>query len=191
MRLVLASSSPARKVVLKTTGVKFEVDPSDYEEDMTLDLAPTDLAIHLSKGKAKDVASRHSDSIILAADSFAVAGSGELLGKPHTIERAKATLKMLSGQTHKFITGYTLLSTKDHKTFSEAVETKIFFRKLSDAEIENYIAKEDVLEKAGAYIIQGLGAVLIDRIEGSYSNVCGLPIANVVEQLKEFGINIL
>jgi septum formation protein len=191
MNLVLASASPARKSILMTAGIEFEIDPSNYEEDMTLELLPEDLAIHLSMGKASDVAPRHPSSIILAADSFAVAESGELLGKPYTIERAKSMLKMLSGRSHKFITGYTLLDSKTSKVFSEAIETKLFFRKLSDSEINSYISKENILQKAGAYSMQGLGAALVERIDGDYSNVCGLPLSRVVEKLNDFGITIL
>jgi septum formation protein len=107
-KLILASQSPARREILQTTGYPFVVEVSDYEEDMTLKLEPNDLAIHLSKGKAKDVASRHKDAVILAADSFAVFGN-ELLGKPHTQERAKEMLAMLSGPCHSFVTGFTII----------------------------------------------------------------------------------
>src|SRR5579872_1082874 len=129
-QLILASESKARKEILERTGVPFTVEVSNYEEDMTLDFKPTELAIHLSKGKAEDVAKRHKKEIILAADSFAVF-QGELLGKPHTLERAKETLMTLSGQCHSFVTGFTIIDTETGKNYSDFDETKVYFRKLS------------------------------------------------------------
>jgi septum formation protein len=189
-KLILASQSPARREILQTTGYPFVVEVSDYEEDMTLKLEPNDLAIHLSKGKAKDVAFRHKDAVILAADSFAVFGN-ELLGKPHTQERAKEMLAMLSGQCHSFVTGFTIIDGANGQEFSDVVETKVYFRELTEEEIDNYLAKENVLNNAGAYIIQRLGALLVERIDGDYSNVMGLPISKVAQTLKKFEIHII
>lgn len=189
-KLILASQSLARREILQTIGYPFEIEVSNYEEDMTLKLSPRDLAIHLSKGKARDVAQSHKDGVILAADSFAVFG-GELLGKPHTVERAKETLALLSGQCHSFITGFTIIDGSSGREYSDAVETKVYFRKLSSEEIDNYLTKENVLNNAGAYIIQRLGALLVDKIEGDYSNVMGLPISKVAQALKEFDVNLI
>lgn len=189
-QLILASGSPARKELLEKTGVAFVAEPSHYEEDMTLDLPPAELAKHLSAGKARDVAARHQDAVVLGADTF-VAHNSHLLGKPHTQEKAKAMLERLSGQAHSLITGFTIIDAATGKEYSEAVETKVYFRELSAADIEGYLAKENVLSNAGAYIIQGLGSVLIDKIDGSYTNVVGLPLSRVAAALKPFGINLL
>lgn len=189
-QLILASGSPARKEILNRTKIPFIVDVSNYEEDMTLNLEPKDLATYLSKGKAQDVANKHKNAVVLGADSFAVFDK-QLLGKPPTIERAKEMLSMLSGKAHSFVTGFTIIDTTDGKVYSDTVETKVYFKMLSADDIDGYLAKENVLNNAGAYIIQDLGAVLIEKIEGSYSNVMGLPIAQVAAALKQFNINFL
>ena len=157
---------------------------------MTINLEPAELAKHLSKGKAKDVAADYTNAVILAADSFAVF-KGQLLGKPHTIEKAREMLETLSGQCHSFITGFTIVDTDTGREHSDADETKVYFRKLTDQDIDGYLAKENVLNNAGAYIIQSLGAVLVERIEGDYSNVMGLPLPKVTQALKEFDVNFL
>ncbi len=189
-RLILASSSPSRKSILEQAGVDFEADPSSYDEDMTIDLAPAELAKLLSMGKAKDVVARHKNAVVLGADSFGVF-EGNLLGKPHTLVKARQMLQMLSGNWHEFITGFTIIDSDSGKTFSDSVTTKLLFKQLTSDEIDRYLAKEDVLELAGAYSIQTLGAVMVKRIEGSYSNVYGLPIFEVAEALKNFGIDFL
>lgn len=186
-QLILASTSPRRKELLAKTGLIFEVVPSNYEEDMTLTMEPTMLAKHLSRGKAGAVASQYPDAVIIAADTF-IAYNGTVLGKPHTPERAKEVLKMLSGNAHSIITGYTIIDSRTGQFFSEAVETKVFFKNLSEKEISEYIATKEPLDKAGAYAIQGLGSTLVDHIEGDYDNVVGLPTKEVVQSFERFGI---
>ncbi len=188
--LILASSSPSRKGILEQTGIKFEVDPGNYEEDMSLDMSPSELAKFLSLGKASSIVTNHSKSVVLGADSFAVF-EGELLGKPHTIDNAKKMLKKLCGQWHEFITGFTIIDCDTHKTYSEVVSTKLLFGEFSDKEIDEYLTKDNVLNLAGAYDIQRLGGVLVKRIEGSYSNIYGLPIFEVAQALKSFGIEFV
>lgn len=187
--LILASGSQSRREILNSTGFPYLVDPSNFEEDMTLKMAPADLAIFLSLGKARDVAKRHSNAIVLGADSFGIY-KNELLGKPHTLKRAKEMLTMLSGKSHIFVTGFTLIDTDSGKTYSESVETKVYLKKLTDRVIDEYLAKDDVLDKAGAYTIQGEGSKLIEKIEGDFNNVMGLPLSRVLVALSEFGIDI-
>jgi septum formation protein len=189
-QLILASASPARKEILEKVRIPFIVEVSSYEEDMGLDLPPPELAMHLSQGKARDVAKNHKNAVILGADSFAVF-KDQLLGKPHTKERAKEMLRLLSGECHSFITGFTIIDTDSGKEVSDFTETKVYFNELSEKEIENYLTRENVLEKAAAYIIQGIGGVLVAKIEGDYSNVMGLPISAVAQKLKFFGIEII
>ena len=189
-KLVLASVSPSRKQILETLGVDFEICPSSYEEDMSLPLKPQELAIHLSQGKAREVANKYKNAVIVAADSFAVY-QNKLLGKPHTARKAREMLMMLSGQVHSFITGFTLINTDSNQEISDAVESIVYLRKLTSEEINNYLAKENVLEKAGAYSIQGLGMLLIDKVDGDYSNIRGLPIVVIALHLKKFGIQLL
>ncbi|KKS63969.1 MAG: Maf protein [Parcubacteria group bacterium GW2011_GWB1_42_6] len=189
-QLVLASGSTARKEILERTGIPFIVDVSNYEENMAINLEPAELAKYLSKGKALDVASRHKNAVVLAADSFAVF-NGELLGKPRTTEKAREMLTTLSGQCHSFITGFTIIDPDTGKEHSDTDETKVYFRKLTTEDIDGYLAKENALNNAGAYIIQNLGAVLVERIDGDYSNVMGLPLPKVAKALKEFGVDFL
>jgi septum formation protein len=147
---------------------------------MTLDMSPSNLVIHLSQGKARDVAARHTDALVLGADTI-IFYKNERLGKPHTKERAIEMLKMLSGREHSAITGYTLINTKEGKTISKAVETKVFFKNLTDKEIEDYVATGEPLNKAGAYGILENGRQLIEKNEGSKNNVAGLPIEDLIE----------
>ena len=186
-KLVLASSSPTRKNLLAKAGLVFEIDPSSYEEDMTLPMPPRELVRHLSKGKAEDVAHRHKEAVVLGADTVIVYKE-HILGKPHTPEKAKEMLKMLSGKQHSAITGFTVIDTETDNTTSKAVETKVFFRDLTDKEIDDYIATGEPLNKAGSYAILEQGAKLVEKIEGSESNVAGLPMEEVMETLKEFDI---
>lgn len=185
-QIVLASQSGSRKDILSKANVKFVVMASDYEEDMNLNLKPRKLAEYLSAGKAKNVAAKVKHSIVIGADSFAVF-KGKLLGKPHTKTNAIAMLKMLSGQCHQFISGFTIIDTDTGTIISNSVVSSVYFKKLSNTVIEEYVNNENVLDKAGAYVIQGKGSELIDRIEGSHENVEGLPIQNILKVLCQFG----
>jgi septum formation protein len=188
--IILASASPRRKEILEKTGLQFTVDESSYEEQTDPGLKPHELAEFLSRGKAKDVARRHRNALIIAADTIVVS-RGRLFGKPRSEEEAREMLKALSGKSHSVITGFTILDTKEKKEFSKTVESKVFFKKLSVGEIEAYIKSGEPFDKAGAYGIQGLGAVIVKKIEGDFFNVMGLPLNALSESLKKFGINIL
>ncbi|OGI83132.1 septum formation protein Maf [Candidatus Nomurabacteria bacterium RIFCSPLOWO2_01_FULL_33_17] len=187
-KVILASTSPRRKELFEKTGIPFEIVASSYEEDMTLDMSPKDLAMFLSKGKAESVANDNPDAIVIGADTF-IAFEDKVLGKPHTKERAKEMLSILSGKQHFIITGFTIIEKSSGKLISKAVESKILLKNLTEKEIEDYIATGEPLDKAGAYAVQGLGANLIEKIEGDYSNILGLPVDEVLEALKEFEVN--
>lgn len=186
-KIILASASPRRRELLAGTGLIFSVDPGDYEEDMGLALKPHQLAKFLSSEKAKAVAVRYPDALVIAADTFIVC-RGKLLGKPHTPEEARRMLGLLNGTSHSVITGFTVLDTNTKKRLSRSVETKVYFRKMSAQEIEAYVKTGEPLDKAGAYAIQGLGAVIVKKIEGDYFNVMGLPLCSLTEALKKFGV---
>jgi len=189
-QIILASASPRRKELLALTGLKFRVDASDYEEEMHHKLPPHDLAKFLSREKAEAVAGKYPDAIVIAADTFIVF-RGRLLGKPYTEEEAKRMLGILSGRSHFVITGFTVLDTASKKRISKSVETKVFFKRLSRKEIDDYTETKEPLDKAGAYAIQGLGAVIVRKIEGDYFNVIGLPLSALADSLKRFGVLIL
>lgn len=186
-RIILASTSPQRKNLLAGTGLLFEAVPSGYEEDMALPLPPTELAKHLSAGKAESIAPLYPDAIIIGADTF-ISFEGEVLGKPYTAEKAKLMLQRLCGNMHTIITGYTVIDTGIRKQVSEAVETKVYFKPWSEEEIDEYIATGEPLDKAGSYAMQGLGRAIVEKIDGDYSNVVGLPVNEILKTLKDFGI---
>lgn len=189
-QIILASTSPRRKEILSKTGLKFTVVASDFEEDMTLELKPLALAKYLSRGKAEAVARKYTNHIVIAADTFVALGQ-ELLGKPKTVPDAKCMLKKISGRSLSIITGYTIIDTATKKRLSRAVTTKALIKKLSAAEIERYVKTNEPLDKAGAFAIQGVGAVMIKKINGDFYGAVGLPLFDLAESLKKFGVQIL
>ncbi len=189
-KIILASTSPRREEIFKKTGLSFAIEESNYEEDMTLDLHPLELAKYLSLGKAKNVALRHHDAVIIAADTF-ITFENKVLGKPHTPEEAKEMLEMLQGKSNVIITGVTIIDTKTQRMETFTDEAIVFLKSLTESEINNYIATGEPLDKAGAYAIQGLGAVFIEKIEGDFFGAMGLPLVKVVEKLKAFDIKVL
>ena len=189
-KIILASASPRRKEILGTTGLKFDICVSDYEEDLSMKKEPRALARFLSGKKAEEVAHKYRNAIIIAADTFIVF-KDKLLGKPHTAKEAAKMLNMLNGKAHSVITGFTVLDTGSKKLVSRSIETKVYFKKLTQKEIKAYVSTKEPLDKAGAYAIQGLGAALIEKIDGDFLNVVGLPLSALTEILKKFGINVL
>ena len=179
--LILASGSPRRKEIRDTMGLEFSVDVSDADESFAG--TPEEMVLELSRRKALAVASRHSGAMILAADTLVF--GDEVLGKPHSAEEAKRMLAGLSGRWHSVYTGVTMIDTRSGKTLSRADVTRVHFVALTAQDIDAYVATGEPLDKAGAYGIQGRGGMFIDRIEGSYSNVVGLPMALVRSMLLE------
>jgi septum formation protein len=189
-KIILASASPRRKELLQRIGLKFEVVPSSYKEDIRLCSDPHALARRISLEKGRAVAGKHGDALVIAADTLVVLG-GQMMGKPGTEDEARSMLRTISGRRHSVITGFSIIDSGENKSVSGSVETRVYIKKLTSTEIDAYVKSGEPLDKAGAYAIQGLGAVLVHRIEGDYSNVIGLPLGALAESLKEFGINIL
>ena len=188
--IILASASPRRRELLKQIGLKFTVEPSNYQESIDSDLEPHELAKALSLEKAKAVARRHRNALVIAADTFIVF-EGRKLGKPRSEAEAREMLETLNARRHSVITGFAIVDTDSGKVLSRAVETVVHLRKLSSSELDAYVKSGEPLGKAGAYAIQGLGAATVKEIEGDYFNVIGLPLSSLTEALKEFGVNIL
>lgn len=186
----MASKSPRRIALLRKIGLKFKVEASKYSENLNLKLEPRSLVRVLSAGKAEYVAARHKNAVIIAADTVVVI-RGKIFGKPRSKTEAKKMLKMLSGQSHKVITGFTIIDTGTARKISGEEETKVFFRKLSGEEIKSYVNSGEPMGKAGSYAVQGLGAVIVRRIEGDYFNVVGLPLNSLMAALKKFGVSVL
>ena len=180
--LILASGSPRRKEILSTMGLSYTIDVSQVDE--SAHGSPEQMVVELSGRKAQAVAQKHSDALVLAADTL-VYGAGKVLGKPEDPEDAFAMLRALSGEWHEVYTGLTLINTKTGKCIQACECTRVHFVDLSDEEIHAYIETKDPLDKAGAYGIQGQAGMFIDRIDGSYSNVVGLPMAALRRMLIE------
>ena len=187
MRIVLASASPRRKQYLSYLGLPFEVVVPDVDESTVDGESPQQLVMRLSKLKAKAVSQRLSDSeaVIIAADTV-VAYKGQVLGKPQNDDDAFNMIKMLQGDTHEVYTGCTIL--KGDRISNFAVSTKVTFASLDDELIRTYVNSGESRDKAGSYALQGIAAMLIQKVEGSVSTVVGLPICEVREVLKEFGV---
>jgi septum formation protein len=189
-KIVLASASPRRREILESTGIRFIIDHSECDESLDVKTEPHRLARKISERKTLAVAGRYDNALIIAADTFIVFRN-RLLGKPHTGREALQMLKQLNGKSHSVITGFTVLDTSNKKKISDSVETKVFFNRMSDAELSAYVKTGEPLDKAGAYAIQGRGAFLVKKIDGDYLNVVGLPLAELLKALKKLGLNIL
>jgi septum formation protein len=180
--LILASKSPRRKYLLKQAGLIFKVIPSHFDEHSIELTSPHDDVLTLSRCKADDVADRHPSKWIIAADTV-VFVEDRVLGKPASTTAARKMLLQLSGRTHQVFTGYTICSRAMQRSHSNVVCTDVTFKELSRDEIEWYIQTDEPFDKAGAYAIQGLGTFLVKKICGSYTNVVGLPVCEVIEYL--------
>ncbi len=189
-RLILASSSPRRRELLEKLGCSFQVMPSQVGESLDEALAPDEYVKKLSRLKALSVAGRVSSGIIVAADTVVVL-DGVILGKPKTSEKAQHMLHALSGKEHQVVTGLAVVDAETKVMKQEVVTTKVKFRKLSDNLISRYIATGEPLDKAGAYAIQGKGALLVESIEGCYYNIVGLPLGTLNKLLEGFGVGLL
>ena len=170
--LILASGSPRRRELLDQMGLIYTIDSPDVDENYTG--RPAETVLEISRRKAVAVAARHPDSVILAADTLVFAD--EALGKPHTPERAKEMLTALADNWHNVYTGITLINTNSGRVLRNVDRTRVHMTSMTEQEMDAYIATGEPLDKAGAYAIQGQGGMFIDRIDGSYSNVVGLPM---------------
>lgn len=185
--IVLASKSPRRKALLEQIGLKFIVDVSEFKENLPENLSPKSMVKKFSLEKAKTVSKRHKNSIIIAADTVVVLNN-EIIGKPKTAVNAVKILKKLSGKMHKVITGFAIIDSASGKKITKTVETKVYFKKMTKKEIDWYVLTGEPLDKAGAYGVQEKGALFIEKIEGDYFNVVGLPIFSLVECLKRLNV---
>lgn len=192
MKIILASASPRRKELLEQIGAKFLCIPSQKEEVIT-EKEPDKAVEILSRQKALDIAEKEGkeDCLIIGADTI-VAFDGEILGKPKNEEDAKRMLSLLQGTVHKVYTGVTLIICRNGqtkvRTFSE--EAKVSMYPMTEEEIWNYIESKEPMDKAGAYAIQGKCAIFIERVEGEYNTVVGLPVARIYQELKKEGIAV-
>jgi septum formation protein len=178
--LILASGSPRRAELLLAAGIEFTVQIADVDEAILPGESPRDYVLRLSRAKALAVAGE--GELVLGADTTVVI-EDEIAGKPVDIEDARRMLRALSGRWHEVLTGVTLL--RGHKILSDVAITRVKFSEMSEPEIDWYVSTGEPMDKAGAYGIQGYASRFVERIEGSYSNVVGLPVQMVYEMLKE------
>ena len=183
-RIILASASPRRKELLQQIGLKAEIIPSKFEENLPKSSFPTpaDYVIATAKGKACEVFSENKDAVVIGADTVVVIDN-KILEKPSDEECARTMLFELSGRVHHVLTGVCICYQDNKYTFH--VDTEVQFTKLSQSLIEWYVGTEEPLDKAGGYGIQGKGAILVDRIAGCYFNVVGLPLQKLHRELSQ------
>jgi septum formation protein len=190
MKLILASASPRRAKILSDAGLPFEVLPVDVDEARLAGENAEAMCARLAQAKARAAVARLSAAsellIVVAADTT-VEIEGEILGKPASPEAAREMLRRLSGKTHRVLTALALVRLPDGAARSDLESTEVRFAPLEDAEIDEYVATGEPMDKAGGYAIQGRGGRFVERVEGCYFNVVGLPLARLGRILKELG----
>lgn len=189
-RLILASKSPRRFELLKQVGFDFDVIPSRIEEDIVFEEPPEQHVLRLAEAKALEVGSEYPDRWVIAADTI-VYIDGSILGKPKSREEALEMLRRLSGQEHWVLTGFSVHHLAKGKGDQEAVQTAVKVKDLSPIEMEWYIQTGEPFDKAGGYAIQGIGSFMIESIRGSYTNVVGLPVCELMQMLSRLGAIII
>ena len=187
--IILASNSPRRKELLRQIGMSFRSDPADVDEQILPGEEADEYAVRVALDKASVAAERTGAGIIIAADTIVVLGT-TVLGKPADAKDAERMLGMLSGKMHAVITGLVVMDAGTRKTQKRIAVTNVWFRNLTNDEIVSYVATGEPLDKAGAYGIQERGALFVQKIEGCYFNVVGLPLSLLGEMLVDFGINL-
>jgi len=186
--IVLASGSPRRNELLGSTGVDFRIVVSGVDEPAAdAGETPGGYALRMARMKTLDVAASCAGAYVLGADTVVAVGDF-ILGKPVDVDDARRMLGMLSGREHTVVTACCLIGPEGETVWEEALSSKVTFATLTEEVIAAYVATSEPMDKAGGYAIQGLGAFMIARVEGSYTNVVGLPLAEVVEVLKRGGV---
>jgi len=187
--LVLASTSPRRISLLKHLGMPFEAfDPGDAENSVALD--PVEHVREHAQCKAEAVAEKYPNRLVVAADTIVVL-DGKIIEKPRSTGGAKAMLRALCGRTHTVISAITVVKRDERHSDTRIEETRVTMKKLSDEEIDTYVSTGEPMDKAGAYAAQGIGAIIIERVEGCFYNIVGLPMSLLHDMLKDAGINTL
>lgn len=189
MEIILASASPRRQQLLDLIGLDFTVMVSDVEEDNTKDMLPQELAVAHAVDKAIDVSRKvHKEAVVIGADTIVVV-DGKVFGKPQDDLEAIHMLTVLAGREHIVISGVAVA--KGKTLVSGSSVTTVTFRSLSEDQIKRYVASGEPMDKAGAYAIQGKGALFVESITGCYSNVVGLPLVTLSELLGQVGVHIV
>ncbi len=188
--IILASASPRRQQLLTQIGLNFFVEPSCIDENLNCEMDFGHLVAEIAFQKAAAVAKKHEKGLVLGADTIVVLDE-EVLGKPATLQEAEGMLSHLSGRWHRVFTGLTLIDAATNICLKEFEESQVKFKDLSSSEIQNYVETGEPLDKAGAYAIQGKGALFVEKIYGDYYNIVGLPLFKLNTMLIRFGMEIL
>jgi len=188
-KIILASQSKQRQRLLRQIGLRFITARSDAREDKRLKGSCADLVIDNALRKAKDVAKRFDSGVVIAADTVVLAGR-KIIGKPRNIEDAFRTLKLISQKPQWVYTGLAVIDVDNKKVLTDYEKTKIYMYRLTDRQIRKYFKRVSPLDKAGSFDIQGLGSIFINRIEGCFNNVIGLPLAKLAKMLKRLDVDV-
>lgn len=187
-KLILASGSKARRVLLKQMGLKFEVSVSGATESHKFTGSCSALVVKNALSKARDVSRHYRSGLVIGADTVVLAG-GKIIGKPRDLVDAKRTLKLLSRTPQWVYTGIAIVNIDNRREYTGYEKTKIYMIRLSGRQIDGYFKKVSPLDKAGSFDIQGVGGIFIDRIEGCFYNVVGLPLAKLASMLRRAGFD--
>jgi septum formation protein len=190
-KIILASSSPQRKKLLKDLGVQFTVQSSRVKEVNSIKTTCSALVKHNAALKASDIAKRIKKGIVIGADTLVFGGNKKIIGKPRNLKEAKQILRALFSKPHWVYTGVAVIDSETKQMITDYEKTKVFMIPLTDEEIDHYHQKVTPLDKSGGFDIEGKGSVFIHRIEGCYTNVIGLPVAKLARMLKKMGVSIL
>ncbi|MDP8217576.1 MAG: Maf family protein [Candidatus Theseobacter exili] len=184
-KIVLASRSPRRRMLLDMIGLSFDIDPANVPEDIPQETKPSKGAESIAVKKALATAQRYENAMVIGADTIVVLDS-EILGKPANKKDAFSMLSKLSGRTHEVFTGFAVVLTHENKMFSGVERTAVTFRNIRKEEIDGYIATNNPMDKAGAYGIQDVSAVFVRKIDGCFYNVVGFPLTKFYEDCHNF-----
>ena len=186
-RLILASASPRRKEMLANLGLDFEVRVAEVDEVPLYGESPKEFVLRAAIEKASDITAKHPDAWVLGADTIVVC-QGEILGKPKDVSEAQRMLMRLAGQMHRVLTGFCLKREQENISVNRVIATEVYFSAFTEAIAAAYVATGEPLDKAGAYGIQGRGGVLVEKIDGSYSNVVGLPLVETIDEMLRYKV---
>jgi septum formation protein len=189
-KIILASGSPRRKAMLDLFKLKYECISAEINEEIYPHENAREAARRIARNKAEFVCKGLNTGLVISADTVVVC-NGQILGKPTNYEDAYNKLKILSGKVHEVITAVCVVDAETGKYELQDETSKVYFRNISDEEIKAYIASGEPMDKAGAYAIQGMAAVFVEKIEGCYYNIVGMPVKNLYVMLNKQGVNLL
>lgn len=187
MQMLLSSGSPRRKELLSLLGIPFQVVAPNIPEVQQLHETPRSFCLRVSREKAIEVAKKYPDALVIGADTIVVI-DGTILGKPRNPSEAYDFLTLLQDRMHNVLTGYTIAFGNHY--ISKVVKTKVCFRAMTAKEISWYVSTGEPMDKAGAYAVQGIGSLFIEKIHGCYTNVIGLPLSHLYKDLNKFGVQL-